>query len=254
MTPDRRAVGYGYSVRTGVVLYPLCFMADTNKESRVLVLRFDEAGALQSFKVYKDIQQVPEYEGFMLWQRQMQAKLLRERNQQQQEQQQAPMTRAFARTSTRRACDPMTRWQTLKPVLLPSFLAAARRVVAGVACTSVHPEWHRHRRDVRRRSATKIGKPLRDRQATQHDVFNLLGLPHVIEVLRLGRRYRWTSATPLVVWPLCFQAIPAQRPPLPRAPLARTAARDVPVSKDDGVLVDFTFPAAPAAPGRLRQH
>jgi hypothetical protein len=86
MTPDGRAVGYGYSVRTGVVLYPLCFMADTNKESRVLVLRFDGAGALQSFKVYKDMQQAPEYEGFMLWQRQMQAQLLRERKQQQQQQ------------------------------------------------------------------------------------------------------------------------------------------------------------------------
>jgi hypothetical protein len=87
-TPDQRVVAYRYAVRTGAVFYPLCFMADTNTAARFLVLRFDDAGALQSFKVHKHLQEIPEYEAFLHAERELQAQQRRERQQRRQQLQQ----------------------------------------------------------------------------------------------------------------------------------------------------------------------
>jgi hypothetical protein len=63
-TPDQRVVAYSYSVNTMTILWPLCFRAEPVRGSRYLVLRFDEADLLESFNVYKQLNEIPEYDQF----------------------------------------------------------------------------------------------------------------------------------------------------------------------------------------------
>ena len=50
---DGSAVAYTWRVQNGVAIWPFCFMADSIDGTRTLVLRFDEAGKLQSYNVLK---------------------------------------------------------------------------------------------------------------------------------------------------------------------------------------------------------
>ena len=63
-TADERVVSYRYRVRTGTLVLPLCFMAETTTGYRHLVLRFGDSGALESFKVYRNADAIPEWQSF----------------------------------------------------------------------------------------------------------------------------------------------------------------------------------------------
>src|SRR4051812_24794019 len=54
---DRRILVYTYEVNDISLFWPLCFWegADPEFHQRYLLLRFDDAGRLQSFKTYKDL-------------------------------------------------------------------------------------------------------------------------------------------------------------------------------------------------------
>lgn len=79
-TADQRAVAYRYTVRTGTIVFPLCFMAEPVSGGRLLVLRFGDDGALQSFKVYGDSDEVPELAEFKKARRQRWLEEVRRRN------------------------------------------------------------------------------------------------------------------------------------------------------------------------------
>jgi hypothetical protein len=54
---DGRVFAYTWMVRNGVIVFPLCFSADSLRGHRTLVLRFDEAGVLELFKVHNSDEQ-----------------------------------------------------------------------------------------------------------------------------------------------------------------------------------------------------
>lgn len=55
---DGRAVAYRWKVLHGVTVWPLCFYAQGVHGARMLVLRFDEHGVLQSTEAFKRDEQV----------------------------------------------------------------------------------------------------------------------------------------------------------------------------------------------------
>ena len=61
-TRDGRSLVYLYNVQAGYLLNPLCFRADRMLDSRYLVVRFGEAGVLESFNVYKRLPHAPEFD------------------------------------------------------------------------------------------------------------------------------------------------------------------------------------------------
>lgn len=60
-TPDRRLVAYHYEIHAGTIVLPLCFHAEQMLASRFLVVRFGPTGILESYKVYKGLNEIPEW-------------------------------------------------------------------------------------------------------------------------------------------------------------------------------------------------
>lgn len=50
---DGSALAYTWRVQNGIAIWPFCFMADSIDGMRTLVLRFDQAGKLQSYNLMK---------------------------------------------------------------------------------------------------------------------------------------------------------------------------------------------------------
>src|SRR5688572_22460469 len=150
----------------------------------------------------------------------------------------------------------MTRWQTLKPALLPAFLSAVGVwLLAG--CIYI-PTFGTV--TAGKNVAGKVGdegsrRPLRVGQATKHDVFNLLGLPHVTKSDGSAVAYTWNVRNAFVVWPLCFQGYPlnGRRSLVLRfGPDERLASYQV--FKDDDELVDFSSSGGPPLPEDLEHE
>lgn len=80
---DARSIVYLYNVRVGYLLNPLCFRADRLLESRYLVLRFGDAGTLESFKVHRRLDAFHDYANFTLPEHEADAARLRDEGRQQ---------------------------------------------------------------------------------------------------------------------------------------------------------------------------
>src|SRR5688572_11295712 len=61
-TRDKRSLVYLYNVRAGYFVNLPCFQGNRVYDSRYLVVRFGDQGVLESFKVYKRLQHLPEFD------------------------------------------------------------------------------------------------------------------------------------------------------------------------------------------------